>query len=91
MARGKDADSATSDFFICINDQPELDWGGEVAEGTWYILPETGSSEVEVPPLEAESAEVREHADVGEVHLERGVIGLHRTIEVTTGTACNCL
>lgn len=27
MARGK-PDSATSDFFICINDQPSLDFGG---------------------------------------------------------------
>ena len=28
MARDK-ADSATSDFFICINDQPSLDFGGK--------------------------------------------------------------
>jgi len=27
MARGA-ADSATSDFFVCIGDQPELDFGG---------------------------------------------------------------
>jgi len=28
MARSTAADSATSDFFICIGDQPELDFGG---------------------------------------------------------------
>jgi peptidyl-prolyl cis-trans isomerase A (cyclophilin A) len=28
MARGNAADSAVSDFFICINDQPSLDEGG---------------------------------------------------------------
>lgn len=28
MARGATADSAASDFFICIGDQPELDFGG---------------------------------------------------------------
>ena len=28
MARGNAADSAVSDFFICINDQPALDFGG---------------------------------------------------------------
>jgi peptidyl-prolyl cis-trans isomerase A (cyclophilin A) len=28
MARGG-TDSATSDFFICIGDQPELDFGGK--------------------------------------------------------------
>lgn len=29
MARGAAADSATSDFFICIGDQPSLDFGGK--------------------------------------------------------------
>jgi peptidyl-prolyl cis-trans isomerase A (cyclophilin A) len=29
MARGAAADSARSDFFICINDQPSLDFGGK--------------------------------------------------------------
>ncbi len=28
MARGTDADTATSDFFILLNDQPSLDFGG---------------------------------------------------------------
>lgn len=28
MARGSSADSATSDFFVCITDTPELDFGG---------------------------------------------------------------
>ena len=28
MAR-LEPDTATSDFFICVNDQPELDFGGE--------------------------------------------------------------
>ena len=28
MARGNTADSAVSDFFICVNDQPSLDEGG---------------------------------------------------------------
>lgn len=28
MARGNKPDSAVSDFFICINDQPSLDFGG---------------------------------------------------------------
>ncbi len=28
MARAPAADSATSDFFICLNDQPSLDFGG---------------------------------------------------------------
>src|SRR5438552_677688 len=28
MARGAGADTARSDFFICINDQPSLDFGG---------------------------------------------------------------
>jgi peptidyl-prolyl cis-trans isomerase A (cyclophilin A) len=28
MARGNAADSAVSDFFICVNDQPSLDEGG---------------------------------------------------------------
>jgi peptidyl-prolyl cis-trans isomerase A (cyclophilin A) len=28
MARGSAADSAVSDFFICVNDQPALDHGG---------------------------------------------------------------
>jgi peptidyl-prolyl cis-trans isomerase A (cyclophilin A) len=28
MARGADADTATSDFFILLNDQPSLDFGG---------------------------------------------------------------
>ena len=28
MARAPAADSATSDFFICLNDQPSLDYGG---------------------------------------------------------------
>jgi peptidyl-prolyl cis-trans isomerase A (cyclophilin A) len=28
MARGAGADSARSDFFICVNDQPSLDFGG---------------------------------------------------------------
>jgi peptidyl-prolyl cis-trans isomerase A (cyclophilin A) len=28
MARG-DPDTATSDFFICVGDQPELDFGGK--------------------------------------------------------------
>ena len=28
MARGASPDSAVSDFFICINDQPALDYGG---------------------------------------------------------------
>ncbi len=29
MARGADADTATSDFFILLNDQPSLDFGGK--------------------------------------------------------------
>lgn len=29
MARGRSPDSATTDFFICIGDQPELDFGGK--------------------------------------------------------------
>lgn len=29
MARGSSADSATSEFFICVGDQPELDYGGK--------------------------------------------------------------
>ena len=29
MARGADADTATSDFFILLNDQPSLDYGGK--------------------------------------------------------------
>jgi peptidyl-prolyl cis-trans isomerase A (cyclophilin A) len=29
MARSRSPDSATSDFFICIGDQPELDFGGK--------------------------------------------------------------
>ena len=28
MGRGE-PDSATSEFFICVNDQPELDFGGQ--------------------------------------------------------------
>ena len=28
MARGTGADTGTSDFFICLNDQPSLDFGG---------------------------------------------------------------
>ncbi len=28
MARGREANSARSSFFICINDQPSLDFGG---------------------------------------------------------------
>lgn len=28
MARGADTDTATSDFFICLDDQPSLDFGG---------------------------------------------------------------
>jgi peptidyl-prolyl cis-trans isomerase A (cyclophilin A) len=28
MARGTQADTATSDFFICLDDQPSLDFGG---------------------------------------------------------------
>ena len=28
MARGAGADTGTSDFFICLNDQPSLDFGG---------------------------------------------------------------
>jgi peptidyl-prolyl cis-trans isomerase A (cyclophilin A) len=28
MARSASADSATSDFFVCLNDQPSLDFGG---------------------------------------------------------------
>ena len=28
MARGSNPDSAVSDFFICVNDQPSLDFGG---------------------------------------------------------------
>jgi peptidyl-prolyl cis-trans isomerase A (cyclophilin A) len=29
MARGTGADTATSDFFICLDDQPSLDFGGK--------------------------------------------------------------
>jgi len=29
MARGTTADTATSDFFICLDDQPSLDFGGK--------------------------------------------------------------
>jgi peptidyl-prolyl cis-trans isomerase A (cyclophilin A) len=29
MARGTAADTATSDFFICLDDQPSLDFGGK--------------------------------------------------------------
>jgi peptidyl-prolyl cis-trans isomerase A (cyclophilin A) len=29
MARGNSADTATSDFFICLDDQPSLDFGGK--------------------------------------------------------------
>ena len=29
MARGTTADTATSDFFICLDDQPSLDFGGQ--------------------------------------------------------------
>ena len=29
MARGTSADTATSDFFICLDDQPSLDFGGK--------------------------------------------------------------
>ena len=29
MARGTGADTATSDFFILLNDQPSLDFGGK--------------------------------------------------------------
>jgi peptidyl-prolyl cis-trans isomerase A (cyclophilin A) len=29
MARGDQADTARSDFFICLDDQPSLDFGGK--------------------------------------------------------------
>lgn len=29
MARGAGADTATSDFFVLLNDQPSLDFGGK--------------------------------------------------------------
>jgi peptidyl-prolyl cis-trans isomerase A (cyclophilin A) len=37
MARGSAADSASSDFFICIGDQPSLDFGGaRAADGQGF-------------------------------------------------------
>ncbi len=37
MARGATADSASSDFFICIGDQPSLDFGGaRAADGQGF-------------------------------------------------------
>lgn len=37
MARGNTADSASSDFFICVGDQPALDFGGgRAADGQGF-------------------------------------------------------
>jgi len=37
MARGNTADSASSDFFICVGDQPSLDYGGaRAADGQGF-------------------------------------------------------
>lgn len=37
MARGNTADSASSDFFICVGDQPSLDFGGaRAADGQGF-------------------------------------------------------
>ena len=37
MARGSTADSASSDFFICVGDQPSLDFGGaRAADGQGF-------------------------------------------------------
>lgn len=49
MARGADADSASSDFFICIGEQPSLDAGGaRAADGQGFAAFGTVASGMEV-------------------------------------------